>query len=143
MLFLAKVFLSVAAIQYGFIPPIVDLADSHVFHPDWPPHARFHLVWPLVSGFLFSSYVLIMVWYSSWQNQKALKHASVIGCVILTAFFVATITSPGYGGSLSDLDHPMKVFGLDRNVFAFSLASIFQLAGTVMVWRNDKSQSES
>ena len=50
MYFIGMILLTVAAIQYGFVPPIVDLTETHVFHQEWPPHARFHMMWLLTAG---------------------------------------------------------------------------------------------
>ncbi len=47
---LASVLLIVSAIIYGVLPPIVDLTDTHVFHPSWTTHARFHMVWLLAAN---------------------------------------------------------------------------------------------
>jgi len=132
---LAKILLSIAAIQYGLIPPIIDFTDTHVFHPDWPPHARFHLVWLLGMGSAFSAYVLFSIWFLTKRSPEVLKHISVIGCIVLSGFFVAAAFQSQYDGLLSDMAEPIEVFGIDGNVFSFAIAAVFQAIGTVIAWK--------
>lgn len=136
---IAKILLTVAAIQYGFVPPIVDFTETHVFHPDWSPHARFHLVWLLALGAALASCVIFCVWSSSSRRLAVLRQASVSGCLVLGAFFLAAAFRSQYGGSLTDLAEPIEVLGIDGNVFSFAIASIFQVTGTVIVWRGGES----
>ena len=138
MRLIAKILLTVAAIQYGFVPAIVDFSETHVFHPDWPPHARFHLVWLLSVGAALASYVLFCIWNTSSRRPEVLRQASVIGCLVLGAFFLAAAFRSQYGGSLTDLAHPIEVLEIDGNVFSFAIASILQVIGTVIVWRSDE-----
>ena len=42
-----RVLMTVATLLYGVLPPLVDLTETHVFHPGWTPHARMHMVWLL------------------------------------------------------------------------------------------------
>ncbi len=135
MRLLAKILLSIAAIQYGLIPPIVDFSESHVLHPDWPAHARFHLVWLLALSSAISIYVLLTIWTRSSHNWLEIRQASIVGCIVLAGFFAAAIMRVSYGGSLTDLAEPILVFGVDGNLFSFSVAAVFQLVGTAIVWR--------
>lgn len=142
MILFAKILLTVAAIQFGFIPPIIDFTETHVFHPDWPPHARFHLVWLLASGSVVAAYLLVNIWFVSRHNAGVLRQTSVLGCLVLAAFFIAVIFRSQYGGSLSDMVPPIQVFGIDGNVFSFSIASVLQVAATVILWREAQNASE-
>lgn len=136
----ARILLTVAAIQYGFVPPMVDLSESHVFHPDWPPHARFHLVWLLALAASLASYVLFCLWSASSRRPGVLRQASVLGCLVLGAFFLAAALRSQYGGSFADLADPMEVLGIDGNVFSFGIASILQVTGSVIIWRESTGE---
>lgn len=129
---IAAILLSISAIQFGFVPPIVDLTVSHVFHPDWPPHARFHMVWLLAIGSTLATYVLISLWVQ--PNEQKSRHASIIGCIVLAGFFASAFAQTSYGGSLSDLDEPIQILGIDGNVVAFSIAAVLQIIGTAILW---------
>ncbi len=112
-----------------------------MLHPDWPAHARFHLVWLLALGSAISIYVLGAIWSRSSHSSLAIRQASIVGCIVLAGFFTAALTRASYGGSLSDLADPILVFGIDGNLFSFSIAAVFQLIGTAIVWRSDTVSS--
>ena len=133
MIKLAQILLTIAAIQYGLIPPIVDLSDSHLFHEAWPPHARLHMAWLLAVGSSLAIYVIFLTWKPSPHQLVQLKHGSVIGCLVLMGFFVSAMSMSLYGGSLSDIDEPNILFGLNANVLAFSIAALFQITATFIV----------
>lgn len=42
-----RLLMTVATLMYSLVPVVVDFTETHVFHPDWTPHARFHMVWLL------------------------------------------------------------------------------------------------
>ncbi len=129
---IATIILSIAAIQYGFVPPFVDFTVSHVFHPDWTPHAKFHMVWLLAVGILMAIYVLVSLWVK--PNDQKSKNASVIGCIILAGFFSSALFQSTYGGSLSDLEQPIQILGVDGNIAAFTIAAVLQIIGTAILW---------
>jgi len=133
----ARILLSVSAIQFGLIPPLVDFTETHVFHPAWPPHARFHLVWLLVLGASLALWVLYAIWIASRRDSVAGRQASLIGCLVLAGFFVAAIARAGYGGSLTDAAEPIQILGVDGNVFSFAIAAVLQGIGTLLAWRSD------
>lgn len=130
----AKILLTLTAIQLGFIPAVVDLTESHVFHHDWPPHAKFHMVWLVTLGLSLSTYVLVLIWKPSYQNLKNMKHASLLGSLVLLGFFTATLTQNIYGGALADPVHQKLVFGTDANLVSFSIACILQVMALKIIW---------
>lgn len=134
MLKLAQILLTIAAIQFGIIPPIVDFTETHVFHPDWPPHARFHLVWLLFTGTSMALVIIFAVWKRFEHRLTVLKLVSLLGCIVLAGFFVSALFAKSYGGSLTDLAEPIVVMGIDGNLFSFSIAAVLQLTGTYLVW---------
>ncbi|PHR61252.1 MAG: hypothetical protein COA43_04555 [Robiginitomaculum sp.] len=134
----AKILLTIAAIQYGVIPVVIDLTNTHVFHSDWPPHARFHMVWLLIVGSSIAVYVTALLWIIGANTKSSLRHAAIIGCLPLFGFFVSAALMQQYGGSLSDLDAPIEVMGLDGNVVSFTVAAVFQIIGTLLIWRHTK-----
>ena len=42
-----RILMILGTLMYGAIPPFVDLTETHVFHPEWTPHSRMHMVWLL------------------------------------------------------------------------------------------------
>jgi hypothetical protein len=131
---MAKILLTIAAIQYGIMPVVADFSETHLFHPEWTPHARFHLVWLLGLGGSLATYVVISVWLLSRSQLELLKHTSLLGCFVLGAFFVAVSGQSAYGGSLTDLAEPNAIMGINANVFSFTIASLFQLIAVFLIW---------
>lgn len=134
MITVARILLTLAAIQWGLIPLMVDLTETHVFKPDWPPHARLHAVWLLATGATLAIYAVALLWTSGTDKAHRLRHASVIGCIVLTGFFIAALTTDIYGGAFTELAEPDTVFGINTNIFAFSAAAVLQLIGTYVIW---------
>lgn len=131
---LAQILLTIAAIQFGIIPPIVDFTETHVFHSDWPPHARFHLVWLLFVGTSIALVIIVSVWKKFEHRLNVIKLVSLLGCIVLLGFFVSALVKDSYGGSLTDLADPIQVMGIDGNLFSFSIAAVLQLIGTYLIW---------
>jgi len=139
MINIVRVLLTIAAIQYGFFPLAADLGESHVFNPDWPPHARLHTVWLLGIGSGIGAYVIFLTWGPSKDRIRQLWHASILGIIVLAAFFVAAVTSSSYGGALSDPVHEILIAGINANLFAFSIAAIFQISAMIILWTNSSN----
>ena len=58
----SRLLITIATLCYGIIPLLVDLTETHTFHPDWPPHARFHMVWLLGTNTSLAVLSLILMW---------------------------------------------------------------------------------
>ena len=135
---LVSVLLLVAAAIYGIIPPIVDLGESHTFHPSWPPHARFHMVWLLGTN---STLALIVAWLvlagPAEQRETRLRFASLIGIAALGGFFVATLTQSAYGGALHDPTANVSlILGVDGNLLVFTPALLMQIVAAWLAHRS-------
>ena len=133
------VLMTLAAIQYGLVPPLVDLSDSHVFHPEWPPHARFHLVWLLAVNSTVAAVVLKLIWWPGPNRAANIKIAGWLGLIVLSGFYVALMSIDGYGGAMSDVADPPKMFGIDGNTFGFSIAAVLQVLGLMLIYRADEN----
>ena len=124
--------MSLSIAIYTFIPPIADLAtDTHVFHQEWLPHARMHTVWLLgvTSGIGMVS--LYFLWFSDSDAKFRINLSGVLSTVVFLAFYLSASTISLYGGSLSDMpaDVHKGPFGINGNLFAFTLASVVLMLG--------------
>jgi hypothetical protein len=136
MSLLIKILLTIAAIQYGVVPPIVDFTESHVFNGAWPPHARFHMVWLVLTASMASLTVVLACWLPSQDLNTRLQYACVPGWLVLVGFFGSTGMLSSYQGTLTDMAEPIMVFGIDGNLFSFSIAALFQLVATALAFRS-------
>ena len=137
----ARLLLTVGTGMYCFVPLVVDLTETHVFHPDWPGHARFHMVWLL--GLLLG--VGLAALYFTWRRSDdgsvdepaSIRLGGVLGLISLSAFFASAATAGLYGGTLSDAGGASGLDGLNANVLAFSVALALLTAGLLLAPRND------
>ena len=143
MTLLIRVLLTIAAIQYGVIPPIVDFTDTHVFNDSWPPHARFHMVWLVVTASLAALSVVLACWVPAKDILFRLRFACVPGWLVLGGFFGSAFLLSRYQGSLTDMAEPIVVLGVDGNVFSFSVAATFQLIATILIFRSARPEATS
>ncbi|MEL7218138.1 MAG: DUF6640 family protein [Pseudomonadota bacterium] len=97
MRLLIKCVLTAATAAYGFAPIVADLNETHLFNPDWSPHARMHGAWLLFSGACIAGFSLFKVWV-----HDQLVVPSVVGLLFVSGFWLATLTAPFYEGALVD-----------------------------------------
>ncbi len=113
--------ITVATVVYGFIPPLVDLTATHVFHPDWMPHARLHAVWQLGTNSGLALLALYLMWVKSSNELLRIRIAGLIGLCVYAGFFIGALTHPLFGGALADEQGGVPtVMGLYGNVIAFT-----------------------
>jgi hypothetical protein len=136
---IAGLLLATAAI-YGIVPPLVDLSATHALHPDWPPHARFHMVWLLATNSALAAIVSWLVLAGGNESRLVrLRLASLLGVAALGGFVIATLAQGAYGGALSDPTGGVPpILGLDGNLLGFTPAFLAQLAA---VWMAHREQS--
>jgi len=133
MLTTARVLLTIVAVQYGVVPIFVDLSPSHVFHDEWPPHARFHMVWLIASSAGIAAFTVWAAWGKYGNDARCLRLVCIPGLIVLGSFFVATLLKGNYAGELADPAHQILILGVDGNLFAFSIALVLQITATFMV----------
>lgn len=133
---LGQAIMTVATLVYGLGPLIIDLTATHVFHPEWTPHARMHMVWLLGINTLIAFLSLYFLWlYKSIAFGVNL--AGILGLCVYGSFMLSAFTSPLYGGSMGDEAGVPLVMGLDANIFGFSIALTLLLTGWFLIRKND------
>jgi hypothetical protein len=93
---IAKLLASLSIAIYAVAVPALELNDSHVFNPEWPPHARLHEVWQLITNSSMGAFCLWRVWAHS-----DLKLPAVLTSLILGGFLVAWMLNGSYGGDMT------------------------------------------
>jgi hypothetical protein len=100
MLTLARILLTITVLGYGFATIKVDLNKTHAANPQWTPHARFHVVWQILSYTGIALIALCLIWLG--RGLAPLLAAAALSVAIYVAFFVAVLARPLYGGGLYD-----------------------------------------
>ena len=120
-----RILITLGTLLYTVAPPLADFNHSHALNPDWPGHARFHMVWLVAAN----SAIGLLALHRLWRHGQA-QLAAVLGLLVLGGFWVAAATRWLYAGTFNDAGGiETQVLGLDANVFAFSIATTLILAG--------------
>lgn len=118
-----KLLISFGVLIYALGVPILEINSTHVFSPDWTPHARIHEVWQLISNSSIGIFCLWQVWV-----KRKIVIPSILGLVVTGGFLMAYVLQNYYGGSMKYLDGSEKtVFGINLGVFGFGIVFIIFL----------------
>jgi hypothetical protein len=121
-----QVALSVTALEF-FGPILRDFGASHAQNPTWVGHARVHLVWLL--GFMFLSGLanLYLIWGRRPFELRNLRLSALWQSCNLGGFWLAYLLAPVYEGAIAVPGIHTEIFGIDENVFVFSVLSVLML----------------
>jgi hypothetical protein len=141
MLITARILLTLAALGFSFITVVADLNKTHASNPLWTPHARFHLVWQVLSYSGIALVALYLIWVNGPSQIERLYLAAALGVAVYAGFFEAVFTRPLYGGGLFDTNgYPSfqapigpKSWLWDVNVTIFTVTSAILLAAIFAV----------
>ena len=83
-----KSIITLSIVLYAIVVPFLEINDSHVFNPDWTPHARIHEVWQLITNSSIGILCLWLVWV-----KKETKISTILSLLITGGFLVALYVS--------------------------------------------------
>jgi hypothetical protein len=140
---LARILLTVMTAGYGLVTIKADFNRTHATNPLWTPHARFHVVWQILSYVGFGLIAFALIWIPGPLDVERLYLVCAFGVVVYGAFFIAFLAMPVYGGKAYDengyLPFAVRVFGrkllLDVNATAFSIFTVILIAGALSIRR--------
>jgi len=116
-----KIAITFSVILYAVLVPILDISDTHVWNPDWTPHARIHEVWQLITNSSIGALCLWLVWY-----KKEVRLSTLLSLIVMGGFLLAFFLKDGYGGSMKYLDGSEKtVLGINIGILGFGIAFLF------------------
>jgi hypothetical protein len=138
---IARILLTLTALGYSAITIIADLNKTHASNPLWTPHARFHLVWQVLSYSGIGLISLYLIWASGPLPIERLYLVAALAVAIYGGFFGAVFSRPAYGGGLYDNNgYPSfpapigpKTWLLDVNVTIFTITSVVLAASILAV----------
>jgi hypothetical protein len=128
-----------AAIGYGFVTIKADFNRTHATNPLWTPHARFHVVWQVLSYTGIAVIALCLIWLKGPLPKERLLLAGALGVVVYGAFFATLLARTLFGGALYDQNgyppfrSPVGPWLWDANVTAFSVLSVILMVGIFAV----------
>lgn len=91
----SRLLITFGVLIYAGVVPWLEINDTHVFNPEWPPHARLHEVWQLTTNMALGLYCLWRVWF-----RADVKLPALIAFMVMGGFLVALVLAEHYGGSM-------------------------------------------
>jgi hypothetical protein len=137
----ARILLTLTILGYAAVTIKADFNKTHATNPTWTPHARFHVVWQILSYAGVGLIALYLIWVPGPAPLERLYLAAAISVAIYGAFFAAVFARPVFGGALYD-DNGYRPFKppvgpahwrWDVNVTAFTVLSAITLTGLLAV----------
>jgi hypothetical protein len=129
-----QVLLTLTALEF-FGPIVRDWGPSHLTNPTWVGHARVHLAWLL--GFMGLSGLvnLWLIWGRSPAELRNLWLSVAWQSCNLGGFWIAYVLVGTYDGAITIPDTHIHVFGIDENVFVFSVLSVVMVVAVALLAR--------
>jgi hypothetical protein len=138
--FVSRLLLSGLVAAHSVIALRIDLGRSHANNPQWPPHARFHVVWQTLNLSLLGVAELVLIWWPGRNREERFYLAACLTAATLVAFWGALASRRLYSGALFDQNGipPLKVsvrgmvLQLEMNTVAVLFGSIVLIAAVAM-----------
>ena len=127
--------MTVAILQFTVIPLLADLNRSHAANPEWPGHARFHVVLQALTTSAIGCLALFLLWSGRVSHDLALCLATMLAGAALAPFFASVLTRKFYGGELMPVAIGIAGVRLGRiegNVLNFGSSALLFMAGRIM-----------
>ena len=139
MLTIARILLTLTTLGYGLVTIKADFNNTHATNPAWTPHARFHVVWQILSYSGIAIIALFLIWVGGPMPVERLYLVVALGVAIYGAFFISVFARPIFGGALYDRNGYLPFrppigpqrWKWDVNVTAFAILSAVLLAGSL------------
>ncbi len=127
----SRILLSVVLVSTAVVSVAVDWNITHLFNPEWHPHAKFHdavMLW-LLSG--MSIVALWLLWRRSAEPDIAYTFAMLVPVIFWSPFFFVTFVIPGTSLQADLKEAPPMVAGIPiyPNVAIATVSVILTLVG--------------
>lgn len=111
---------ALSAVVLVVLIPVLEVSDTHLLNPDWPPHARFHEAWQLLAN---AGLALAALWLAVARGRERL--AAALDLIIVVALMAASALGGLYGGAIQRPGSgELQVFGLDGALVIMSMLAI-------------------
>ena len=140
---IARDLLAILCCLQGLATLAIDLNRTHATNPEWPGHARFHLVWQVTTIAELALLEVVLVLASGPFQDQRFYLAAVLAGIPMLGFFAAFIARCMFSGTLSDPNgmQPLKItvlgstLRMDLNLVA-GLCGLLALAMIVVLYRH-------
>jgi hypothetical protein len=126
---LPRILMTITAVALTIGPAVADFNKTHATNPLWPPHARFHVVWQVLTNSSLCLMMLYILWtplVDEYNLQLAL--AAMVQAAILVPIYVTIACMGLFDGAQKDVNglRPFRfniggnIIELDTNVVGFT-----------------------
>jgi hypothetical protein len=100
----SRVVVTVVALTQGLMAVAIDCNRTHATNPQWPAHARFHVVWQVGTSVLFGLVEAALIWWRGSLGPERFYLAAALTGFPMLAFVTALIFRATYGSALHDIN---------------------------------------
>jgi hypothetical protein len=140
---IARALLALLCGTQGVATLAIDLNHTHATNPQWPGHARFHLVWQATSYALLSLLEVALVLVAGPYREQRFYLAAILASIPMLSCLVAFFCRKTYGGALYDsngiLPVRIRAFGSELHIdlnLAAEIAALLLLLAIVSLFRH-------
>jgi hypothetical protein len=136
MIVLGMALMTVAILQYTVIPLFADLNRTHAANPEWPGHARNHLVTQVLTTSALGICALYFLWSDRVSQDLGICIAFILSVAALAPFFISALASPIFGGQIMPMRQGLGTvrFGrIEGNLANFGLSAILLVTGRLLL----------
>ncbi len=83
---------------------VYNAGETHLFNPDWTPHARLHIAVFLIGGAVVGLFGIYIIWGATPSRRYSVQLSAILGAAYCLGFILAALLMPIYGGSLLSAD---------------------------------------
>jgi hypothetical protein len=126
--------ITAAILQFTVIPVLADFNRSHAANPQWPAHARFHVVTQVLTTSGLGAVALYFLWSGRVEPALGVCIATVLALTVLGGFFASAAAARFYGGVLANTANGVpSPRSVDGNAANFGCALVILLAGRALL----------
>jgi hypothetical protein len=120
-----RIVLTFILVFFGFGDVLIDGNATHLYNPDWPPHARYHLVMQFVAFAALGALGLLLLWRPGRDGLFRLRVAALIPVALIGSLYLAALVPTTSTLYEADMD-ALRVLGvaLPPNLLAGMLALV-------------------
>jgi len=137
----SRILISIVAVAIAVGPMIADFNKTHATNPLWPPHARFHVVWQVLTQSSVCGVILYLAWTDGAEYVKHVYLSAGLLYIWGIAFFATLGSMKLFDGALKDVNgippFRFNIMGtireVDTNLFGCTILMIVNTVGVLLV----------
>lgn len=136
---LVRVLLTMITLGFSLIPVLADFNKTHATNPLWTGHARYHVVWQVLSYVFIAAISLYLIWGPPIDatGSLGLRLAAALAFAVYGGFFGALFSMRMYDGRTYDDNgiQPVQAgtFSFDVNITIFTLIALVLIVTTFLI----------